>query len=207
MLGQPRRIGMSLPPGRLERAKIRRTRRRSAARRLKRLYQASLDFTAITKFSAEELAFAREIGDEFQIYKKFWARTKSLMADGRPFRLFNEGQARAVVGFFTLLLRHGIATKCDAQMQARPNRQLSLDLTAVVRNCASRRLPKTSGCMMRLSKSTAASSHCSLVAGSRPIRTTCSKTCLIRLSADFETYSRVQYRGHSCGRSDVAWRH
>jgi len=108
----------SLPPGRLERLQIDELVKEHSAT-LARLYRASLDFTSITKFGEAELAFAREIGDEFRIYKKIWRRLKQLLVDGRSYRLFNEGQARAVIGLFNLLLRHGLVTKCDAQIKDR----------------------------------------------------------------------------------------
>jgi len=180
----------ALPPGRLERATIDElVTERSAT--LARLYRASLDFTAITKFSDEELAFAREIGDEFRVYKKIWARTKSLMADGRPYRLFNEGQARAVVGFFTLLLRHGVATKCDAQIRRGPTTAV-MDLQAVVPEL--RRLPLGEDDRLYVRFEIDRRRQTLLTGGwFEAYSYHVFHNMLGRFSVDFELYSRVQY--------------
>jgi len=164
----------SLPPGRLERLQIDELVKEHSAT-LARLYRASLDFTSITKFGEAELAFAREIGDEFRIYKKIWRRLKQLLVDGRSYRLFNEGQARAVIGLFNLLLRHGLVTKCDAQIKRGADSRV-VDLAGVVRYELDRRRQGllTGGWFE------AYSYHVF-------------NNMLSRFSVDFELYSRVQY--------------
>jgi hypothetical protein len=163
-----------LPSGRLERVQIDElVKDRSAT--LARLYRASLDFTAITKFSDAELAFAREIGDEFRVYKKIWGRLKKLMVDDRPYRLFNEGQARAVIGLFNLLLRHGLVTKCDAQIRRGADSRV-VELSAVVGEL--RKAPMTDDDRLTCAtNSTVVERTCLPAAGSRLTRTTCSTTC------------------------------
>lgn len=182
-----------LAPGRLNPRQIDElVKERSAT--LSRLYRASLDFSAITKFSEEELSFAREIGDEFRIYKKVWARTKALLQDGRPYRLFTEGQARAVVGYFTLLLRHGVAASCDAQIK-RGAASAVIDLGAVVSEL--RRAPLTEDDRLYVRFQIDRSRQALLTGGwFEAYSYHVFHNMLSRFSVDFELYSRVQYQAN-----------
>jgi hypothetical protein len=182
-----------LPPGRLERSQIDElVKERSAT--LARLYRASLDFTAITKFSESELAFAREIGDEFRIYKKIWGRLKTLMSDGRPYRLFNEGQARAVIGLFNLLLRHGLVTKCDAQIRRGPDSRV-IDVSTVVAELRKAQLGNDDRLYVRYELDRRRQS---LLTGGwfEAYSYHVFHNMLGRFSVDFELYSRVQYEAN-----------
>jgi DNA-binding FrmR family transcriptional regulator len=182
-----------LPAGRLERAQIDElVRERSAT--LARLYRASLDFTAITKFGDAELAFAREIGDEFRIYKKIWGRLKKLMADDRPYRLFNEGQARAVIGLFNLLLRHGLITKCDAQIRRGTDGRV-VELAAVVGEL--RKTPLTDDDRLYVRYELDRRRQSLLTGGwFEAYSYHVFHNMLSRFSVDFELYSRVQYEAN-----------
>lgn len=182
-----------LPAGRLERAQIDElVKDRSAT--LARLYRASLDFTAITKFSDAELAFAREIGDEFRIYKKIWGRLKKLMADDRPYRLFNEGQSRAVIGLFNLLLRHGLVTKCDAQIRRGTDNRV-VELSAVVGELRKAALTDDDRLYVRYELDRRRQS---LLTGGwfEAYSYHVFHNMLNRFSVDFELYSRVQYEAN-----------
>lgn len=182
-----------LPAGRLERAQIDElVKDRSAT--LARLYRASLDFTAITKFSDAELAFAREIGDEFRIYKKIWGRLKKLMTDDRPYRLFNEGQARAVIGLFNLLLRHGLVTKSDAQIRRGAESRV-LELAAVVGELRKAPLADDDRLYVRYELDRRRQS---LLTGGwfEAYSYHVFRNMLSRFSVDFELYSRVQYEAN-----------
>jgi hypothetical protein len=183
----------ALPPGRLSREQIDElVKERSAT--IAKLYRASLDFTAITKFSDQELAFAREIGDEFRIYKKIWARTKGLLAESRPYRLFNEGQARAVVGFFSLLLRHGIATKCEAQLRRAASSTI-VELGTVVAELRRQPLADEDRLFIRFEIDR---SRQGLLTGGwfEAYSYHVFRNMLARFSVDFELYSRVQYEAN-----------
>lgn len=182
-----------LPAGRLEREQIDAlVKERSAT--LARLYRASLDFTSITKFSDAELAFAREIGDEFRIYKKVWARLKKLMVDGRPYRLFNEGQARAVIGLFNLLQRHGLVTKCDAQVRRGAESRV-VELAAVVSEL--RRIPLAEDDRLYVRYELDRRRQTLLTGGwFEAYSYHVFHNTLSRFSADFELYSRVQYEAN-----------
>lgn len=158
---------------------------------LGRLYRASLDFTSITKFGESELAFARAIGDEFRTYRKIWGRLKSLLPDSRPYRLHNEGQAKAVVGLFNLLLRHGMLTRVDAQVKRGGEVRL-IELPAVVPELRKAELAADDRVSLRYEVD-------------RPSQTLLTggwfeaysyfvfQDMLTRWTADFEIYSRVQY--------------
>jgi hypothetical protein len=158
---------------------------------LGRLYRASLDFTSITKFGESDLAFARAIGDEFRTYRKIWGRLKSLLIDSRPYWLHNEGQARAVIGLFNLLLRHGMLTRADAQIK-RGGEVRVVDLAAVVSELRKAELASDDRVSLRYEVD-------------RPNQTLLTggwfeaysylvfQDMLTRWSADFEIYSRVQY--------------
>jgi hypothetical protein len=183
----------SLPAGRLDRRQIDElVKERSAT--MGRLYRASLDFTAITKFSEQDLSFAREIGDEFRIYKKIWARTKALLPEGRPYRLFTEGQARAVIGFFSLLLRHSIATSCEAQLK-RGATSTVIDLGAVVPEL--RRAPLAEEDRLYLRFEIDRGRQGLLTGGwFEAYSYHVFHNMLSRFSVDFELYSRVQYEAN-----------
>jgi hypothetical protein len=182
-----------LPSGRLERVQIDElVKDRSAT--LARLYRASLDFTAITKFSDAELAFAREIGDEFRVYKKIWGRLKKLMVDDRPYRLFNEGQARAVIGLFNLLLRHGLVTKCDAQIRRGADSRV-VELSAVVGEL--RKAPMTDDDRLYVRYELDRRRKNLLTGGwFEAYSYHVFHNMLSRFSVDFELYSRVQYEAN-----------
>jgi hypothetical protein len=180
----------ALPAGRLTPAQLAElVRERSAT--LARLYRASLDFTAITKFSDGEIAFAREIGDQFRVYKKIWSRLKALAVDGRPYRLDNEGQARAVVGLFAMLLRHGVATKCEAQLR-RGGEGRTLELASVVGEL--RRTPLAESDRLQLLYEIDGRRRGQLTGGwFEAYAYHVFQNMLERFSVDFELYSRVQY--------------
>ena len=183
----------ALPAGRLEREQIEElVKDRSAS--LARLYRASLDFTAITKFSDAELGFAREIGDEFRIYKKIWGRLKKLMADGRPYRLFNEGQARAVIGLFNLLQRHGLIVKSDAQVRRGAETRV-IDLSSVVGELRRKPLSDDDRLYVRYELDRRRQS---LLTGGwfEAYSYHVFHNMLSRFSVDFELYSRVQYEAN-----------
>jgi hypothetical protein len=179
-----------LPAGRLDRAQIDElVKVRSAT--LARLYRASLDFTAVTKFSDAELAFAREIGDEFRIYKKIWGRLKKLMVEGRPYRLFNEGQARAVIGLFSLLQRHDLVTKCDAQIRRGVDSRV-VELATVVAEL--RKAPLSDDDRLYVRYELDRRRQGQLTGGwFEAYSYQVFQNMLTRYSVDFELYSRVQY--------------
>jgi hypothetical protein len=180
----------SLPPGRLERSQIDELVKEHSAT-LARLYRASLDFTSITKFGEAELAFAREIGDEFRIYKKIWRRLKQLLVDGRSYRLFNEGQARAVIGLFNLLLRHGLVTKCDAQIKRGADSRV-VDLAGVIAELRKAPLADDDKLFVRYELDRRRQG---LLTGGwfEAYSYHVFNNMLSRFSVDFELYSRVQY--------------
>ncbi len=181
----------ALPAGRLAPAQLAElVKERSAT--LTRLYRASLDFPAITKFSDGEIAFAREIGDQFRVYKTVWRRLKSLAEDGRPYRLHNEGQARAVVGLFALLLRHEVVTKSEAQLR-RGDDCRTLELASVVGEL--RRAPLTESDRLLLRYEIAGHRRGQLTGGwFEAYAYYVFQNMLERFSVDFELYSRVQYQ-------------
>jgi hypothetical protein len=183
----------ALPAGKLEPAQIDElVRGRSAT--LARLYRASIDFKSITKFGETEVAFAREIGDEFRIYKKVWARLKSLLVEGRPYRLHNEGQARAVVGLFNLLLRHGLLSKADAQTR-RGGESRVTELAAVVPDL--RRAPLAADDRVYVRYEIDRRRQTLLTGGwFEAYSYYVFHNMLTRFSADFEIYSRVQYEAN-----------
>jgi hypothetical protein len=183
----------ALPAGQIERAQIDElVKERSAT--LARLYRASLDFTSITKFGDAELAFAREIGDEFRIYKKIWGRLKKLMVDGRPYRLFNEGQARAVIGLFNLLVRHDLVAKCDAQIRRGTDSRV-IELGAVVAELRRAPLAEDDRLFVRYELDRRRQG---LLTGGwfEAYSYHVFHNMLSRFSVDFELYSRVQYEAN-----------
>jgi hypothetical protein len=183
----------ALPAGRLEPSQIDElVKGRSAT--LARLYRASIDFKSITKFGEAELAFAREIGDEFRIFKKVWARLKSLLVDGRPYRLHNEGQARAVIGLVNLLLRHGLLIKAEAQIKRGGDTHL-MELAAVVPEL--RRAPLAADDRVNLRYEVDRRRQTLLTGGwFEAYSYYVFHNMLTRFSADFEIYSRVQYEAN-----------
>jgi hypothetical protein len=183
----------TLPAGRLEPCQIDELiKGRSAT--LARLYRASIDFKSITKIGEAELAFAREIGDEFRIYKKVWARLKSLLVDGRPYRLHNEGQARAVIGLVHLLLRHGLLTKAEAQIRRGGDTRVA-ELAAVAPEM--RRAPLAADDRVYLRYEVDRRRQTLLTGGwFEAYSYYVFHNMLTRFSADFEIYSRVQYEAN-----------
>jgi len=183
----------ALPAGRLEAEQIDELVKQHSSM-LARLYRASLDFKGITKFSETELAFAREIGDEFRVYKKIWWRLKKLIADGRPYRLFNEGQARAVLGLFNLRLRHGLLTKCDAQIR-RGSETRVIELAAVIAELRKASLGDDDRLYVRYELDRRR--HGQLTGGwFEAYSYHVFHNMLSRFSVDFEIYSRVQYEAN-----------
>lgn len=180
----------ALPPGKLESAQIEAlVKGRSAT--MARLYRASIDFKSITKFGDPELAFAREIGDEFGRYKKIWSRLKSLMVDGRPYRLYNEGQARAVIGLFNLLQKHGLIGKFDAQIR-RGNEVRLIEPSGVVPELRKAAVAADDRVYLRYEVDRRRQT---LLTGGwfEAYSYYVFHNMLTRWSADFEIYSRVQY--------------
>lgn len=188
----------ALPAGKLDSAQIDElVKGRSAT--LARLYRASVDFKAITKFGEDELAFAREIGDEFRIYKKVWARLKSLLVDGRPYRLYNEGQARAVIGLFNLLQRHDLVTKVDAQIKRGADVRV-VEPTTVVAELRKSPLDAEDRVYLRFEVDRRRQT---LLTGGwfEAYSYYVFHNMLSRWSADFEIYSRVQYEATIAAKS------
>jgi hypothetical protein len=183
----------ALPAGKLDSGQIEElVRRRSAT--LARLYRASVDFKSIAKFSDAELSFAREIGDEFRIYKKVWSRLKSLMIEGRPYRLHNEGQARAVIGLFSLLSKHGLLASFDAQIK-RGGEVRVVEAAAVVPEL--RRAPLGDEDRVYLRYELERRRQTLLTGGwFEAYSYYVFHNMLSRWSADFEIYSRVQYEAN-----------
>jgi hypothetical protein len=183
----------ALPAGRLDPAHIEElVKGRSAT--LARLYRASVDFTSATKFSDSELAFAREIGDEFRIYKRVWSRLKSLMTDGRPYRLHSDGQARAVIGLFSLLQRHGLITSFDVQFKRGSDTKV-LDPTAAIAEL--RKVPPEADDRVYLRYEVDRRRQSLLTGGwFEAYSYYVFHNMLSRWSADFEIYSRVQYQAN-----------
>lgn len=158
---------------------------------LGRLYRASLDFTSITKFGESDLAFACAIGDEFRTYRKIWGRLKSLLIDSRPYRLHNEGQAKAVIGLFNLLMRHGLLTRVDAQIKRGGEVQV-VELPAVVPELRKAALATDDRVSLRYEVYRPSQS---LLTGGwfEAYSYLVFQDMLTRWSVDFEIYSRVQY--------------
>jgi hypothetical protein len=183
----------ALPAGKLSTAQIDEL-VKSRSVTLGRLYRASIDFRSITKIGEAELAFAREIGDEFRIYKKVWGRLKSLMVDGRPYRLFNEGQARAVLALFGLLQRHGLVTRCDAQIRRSPETRV-IELSAVVPELRREPLQDSDRLYVRYEVDRRRQT---LLTGGwfEAYSYHVFQNMLSRFSVDFELYSRVQYEAN-----------
>jgi hypothetical protein len=188
-----------LPPGRLLEPQILElVRNRSVT--LKRLYQASLDFTSITKFSAEELAFARDIGDEFKSHKRFWNRLKKVVVDDRPFRIGQQWEVKGAVSFFNLLIRHGYVTRCDAQLRRGEAAATGLDLNAVLAELKANPLRDID--RLQFTYQIDRRQHAFLTGGwFEAYSYYVFEDMLIRLAADFEIYSRVQYQATQAGRS------
>lgn len=188
-----------LPPGRLLEPQILElVRNRSVT--LKRLYQASLDFTSITKFSAEELAFAKEIGDEFRSHKQFWTRLKKVIVDDRPFRIGRQGEVKGAIAFFSLLLRHGYASRCEAQLRRGESAAVTLDLNAVAAELKNTPLGERD--RLQVIYQIDGRQQAFLSGGwFEAYSYYVFEDMLIRLAADFEIYSRVQYQATQAGRS------
>ena len=188
----------SLPAGKLDAAQIEElVRSRSAT--LARLYRASVDFKSITKFGESEVAFARDIGDEFRIYKKVWSRLKSLMVEGRPYRLYNEGQARAVIGLFSLLQKHGLLTNVDAQIKRGAEVRV-VEPAAVVAEL--RKSPLGDDDRVYLRYEVERRRQTLLTGGwFEAYSYYVFHNMLSRWSADFEIYSRVQYEANIAARA------
>jgi hypothetical protein len=182
-----------LPPGQLQREQIEELVKQKSAS-LAMLYRASLDFTAITKFSDAELAFAREIGDEFRIYKKIWGRLKSLIASDRPYRLRGEAQARAVVRLFSMLQRYGLVTKCIVQVR-RGTDSRNIELSAAVNEL--RKAPLSEEDRMHVVFEVDRRRQSLLTGGwFEAYSYHVFHNMLNRFSVDFEIYSRVQYEAN-----------
>lgn len=187
---EARTYWQGLPPGRLERSQIEElVQQRSGT--LRRLYRASIDFTAITKFSEAELAFAREIGDEFRNYRRFWARLKKILGDGRPFRIVHDREVRGAVAFFQLLSRHGLVSKVQARLQ-RTGAESVLELSAVAGEL--KRSPLSESDRLHLHYEFDRKQQTLLTGGwFEAYSCYVFENMLTRLAADFELYSRVQY--------------
>jgi hypothetical protein len=188
-----------LPPGRLPEPQILDlVRNRSVT--LKRLYQASLDFTSITKFSAEELAFAREVGDEFRSHKRYWNRLKRIVVDDRPFRIGLQWEAKGAIAFFNLLLRHGYASRCEAQLQRGESAAKLLELNTVAAELKSTPLAESD--KLQIVYQIDRRQQAFLCGGwFEAYAYYVFEDMLIRLAADFEIYGRVQYQATQAGRS------
>jgi Holliday junction resolvase-like predicted endonuclease len=155
------------------------------------LYRASIDFRSITKFSDAELAFAREIGDEFQRYKRFWARLKKIVADGRPFRIVHEREARGAIGFFQLLLRHALVLRCEARFK-RAGGDTKVDLTGIAAEL--KRTPLDEKDRLEIVFEFDRRYQSVLTGGwFEAYSYLVFINMLDRLAADFEVYSRVEY--------------
>jgi hypothetical protein len=188
----------ALPAGRLQAEQIDElVKTRSPT--LGRLYRASLDFSSITKFGEGDLAFARAIGDEFRTYRKIWGRLKSLLIDSRPYRLHNEGQAKAVIGLFNLLLRHGVLARAEAQVK-RGAEVRSIELPAVVSEMRKAELAADDRVSLRYEVDR---SRQTLLTGGwfEAYSYLVFQDMLTRWSADFEIYSRVQYEAKIAARA------
>lgn len=188
-----------LPAGRLDEAQIvELVRNRSMT--LKRLYQASVDFTSITKFSEAELAFAREIGDEFKTYKRYWTRLKKIIVDERPFRIAHSWEVKGATNFFNLLLRHEYASRCEAQLRRADGSQATFDLASL--HVELKRTPLAESDKLQLDYSIDRRQHSFLNGGWFEVYSYyVFEDMLTRLSADFEIYSRVQYQATHAGKS------
>jgi hypothetical protein len=188
-----------LPSGRLQEPQILElVRNRSVT--LKRLYQASLDFTSITKFSAEELAFAKEIGDEFRSHKRFWNRLKKVVIDDRPFRIGQQWEVKGAIAFFSLLLRHGYASRCEAQLRRGEAGPITMDLNVVSAELKANPLAEND--RLHITYQIDRRQQAFLNGGwFEAYSYYVFEDMLIRLAADFEIYSRVQYQATQAGRS------
>ncbi|MFN7570949.1 MAG: hypothetical protein ACK5TK_05745 [Betaproteobacteria bacterium] len=188
----------ALPDGRLTAGQVAElVKERSAT--LARLYRASLDFPAIAKISESEVAFAREIGDEFRVYKTVWSRLKKLAADGRPYRLQGEGQARAVVALFSMLLRHDVVASCEAQL-GRGDEARSIALADVVGEL--RRAPLAERDRLHLRYEIDGRRRGQLTGGwFEAYAYHVFQNMLERFSVDFEIFSRVQYEASLAAKS------
>lgn len=195
---EARSYWQALPAGRLERPQIEElVQHRSLM--LRRLYRASLDFTAITKFSDAELAFAREIGDEFRTYRRYWSRLKKILGDGRPFRILHDREVRGAVAFFQLLLRHGLVEKVEARLK-RAGVESAFELPALAGEL--KKSPLGEADRLHLEYEFDRRQQTLLTGGwFEAYSCYVFENMLTRLAADFELYSRVQYEANVAARA------
>lgn len=188
----------SLPAGRLEQSQIEElVQRRSAV--LRKLYRASIDFTAITKFSDAELSFAREIGDNFRVHRRFWARLKKILADGRPFRIVHDREVRGAVAFFQLLGRYGLVSRVEVRLQ-RGEEVRTFDLASVAGEL--RKSPLSTADRLHIHYEFDRKQQTLLTGGwFEAYSSHVFENMLTRLAADFEIYSRVQYEANVAARA------
>lgn len=188
-----------LPPGRIDETRLAELVRDHSVT-LKRLYQASVDFGSITKFSDAELMFAKEIGDDFRTQKRYWSRLKKILADGRPFRVTQPWEVRGATGFFSMLQRHGYSSRCEAELKRGDRPPTDLDLAALLAEL--KRTPLLEGDRLQLSYAIDRRHHAFLTGGwFEAYSYYVFEDMLTRLAADFEIYSRVQYQATHAGKS------
>lgn len=188
-----------LPPGRIDGSQLVELVRNHSVT-LKRLYQASVDFGTITKFGEAELAFAKEIGDDFRTFKRYWTRLKKILADERPFRIAQAWEAKGAIGFFGLLLRHGYASQCGAELKRGDAAPQLLDFASLLTEL--KRAPLVDTDRLNLTYAIDRRHHGFLTGGwFEAYSYLVFDDMLTRLAADFEIYSRVQYQATQAGKS------